>query len=110
MKLEVAQTSYLIGEIIMIPLSAFLSRLLSTRILFTLSAAGFTAMSLACAWRVPWAMVAYRALQGFMGGAMIPTVFATGFILFPPSKQAGVTVIIGLISTLAPTVGPVWGA
>ena len=41
---------------------------------------------------------------------MIPTVFATGFILFPPSKQAGVTVIIGLISTLAPTVGPVLGA
>ena len=104
------QASYLIGEIIMIPLSAFLSRLLSTRVLFTLSAAGFTVMSLACALASTMGeMVAYRALQGFMGGAMIPTVFATGFILFPPSKQAGVTVIIGLISTLAPTVGPVLG-
>ena len=43
------QTSYLIAEIVMIPLSGFLSRLLSTRVLFTVSAAGFTLFSLACA-------------------------------------------------------------
>src|SRR5688500_7018965 len=37
------QTSYLIAEVIMIPLSGFLARMMSTRLLFTLAAAGFTA-------------------------------------------------------------------
>ena len=39
------QTAYLIAEVIMIPLSGFLSRAFSTRILFAASAAGFTLMS-----------------------------------------------------------------
>src|SRR6202795_1421805 len=43
------QTSYLVAEIVMIPLSGWLSRLLSTRVLFTLSAAGFTLFSVLCA-------------------------------------------------------------
>src|ERR1700754_3687925 len=43
------QTSYLIAEVVMIPLSGFLSRALSTRWLFTISAAGFTLMSFMCA-------------------------------------------------------------
>ncbi len=42
------QTSYLIAEVIMIPLSGFLSRALSTRYLFVISAAGFTLMSILC--------------------------------------------------------------
>src|SRR6187455_2038674 len=43
------QTAYLIAEVIMIPLSGTLSRMMSTRILFTLSASGFTIASLLCA-------------------------------------------------------------
>src|SRR6476660_9330056 len=43
------QTSYLIAEVIAIPLSGFLARVLSTRILFTLAAAGFTLSSALCA-------------------------------------------------------------
>ena len=39
------QTAYLIAEVVMIPLSGFLSRMLSTRVLFTVAAAGFTAAS-----------------------------------------------------------------
>src|SRR5215212_6996496 len=71
------QTSYLIAEVIMIPLSGFLARLLSTRVLFVLSATGFTVMSAACAmaWSIG-SMIVFRCLQGFLGGAMIPTVFA----------------------------------
>jgi DHA2 family multidrug resistance protein len=104
------QTSYLIAEIVMIPLSGFLSRLLSTRVLFTLSAAGFTVFSLACAFATSLpAMIAARAMQGFLGGAMIPTVFATTYLLFPPARRAGATVLIGLTATLAPTIGPTLG-
>src|SRR5262249_15642141 len=42
------QTAYLIAEVVMIPLSGFLSRALGTRILFSISAAGFTVASLMC--------------------------------------------------------------
>src|SRR5436190_10127758 len=44
------QTSYLIAEIVVIPLSGWLSRVMSTRWLFCASAAGFTATSLLCGW------------------------------------------------------------
>src|SRR4051794_1194915 len=75
------QTSYLIAEIVMIPLSGYLSRALSTRWLFTGSAIAFTLSSVACgfAWNIE-SMIAFRAIQGFVGGAMVPTVFAAGFV------------------------------
>lgn len=104
------QTSYLIAEIVMIPLSGFLSRLLSTRVLFTISALGFTVFSLTCAFATSLeVMIFSRALQGFLGGAMIPTVFASSFLLFPGPARVRATVIIGLTATLAPTVGPTVG-
>jgi DHA2 family multidrug resistance protein len=104
------QTSYLIAEIVMIPLSGWLSRLLSTRVLFTISAIGFTLCSFACALSDNLStMVVFRALQGFIGGAMIPTVFATSFLLFPGSKRNSISVLIGLTATLAPTIGPTLG-
>jgi len=48
------QTAYLIAEIIMIPLSGWLTQVLSTRWLFTASAAGFTLSRLLCgfAWNI----------------------------------------------------------
>ncbi|NYZ12734.1 DHA2 family efflux MFS transporter permease subunit [Azospirillum sp. RWY-5-1] len=104
------QTSYLIAEVIMIPLSGFLSRLLSTRWLFSVSAAGFTLMSLMCATATNIEqMIVWRALQGFIGGGMIPSVFAAAFTIFPPSKRAFVSPMIGLVATLAPTIGPTVG-
>ncbi len=104
------QTSYLIAEVVMIPLSGILSRILSTRVLFTLSAAGFTLTSVACAFTNGIEeMMLWRALQGFIGGAMIPTVFAASFTLFPPQKRAAVSVVIGLVATMAPTLGPTLG-
>lgn len=104
------QTSYLVAEVIMIPLSGYLSRALSTRVLFSLSAGGFTLMSLLCANAGSIeTMIVWRALQGFIGGAMIPTVFATAFTAFPPEKRAIVSPVIGLVATLAPTIGPTVG-
>jgi len=104
------QTAYLIAEVIMIPLSGWLARLLSTRTLFLASCVTFTLMSAACAfaWDIN-SMILFRGLQGFLGGAMIPTVFATSFILFPKRMQAGVGVLMGLTATMAPTLGPTIG-
>lgn len=104
------QTSYLIAEVVMIPLSGYLSRAFSTRYIFTLSAAGFTISSVFCAlaWDIN-SMIIFRAIQGFLGGAMIPTVFATTFTVFPPQRRASLSVLTGLVATMAPTLGPTLG-
>jgi len=104
------QTAYLVAEVVAIPLSGFLSRALGTRMLFAVSSAGFTLASFMCGLTSSInEMIAWRAVQGFIGGGMIPTVFASAFTVFPPSRQSTVTPIIGLIATLAPTVGPTIG-
>jgi DHA2 family multidrug resistance protein len=104
------QTSYLVAEIVMIPLSGWLSRALSTRVLYTLSALGFTLFSALCASATSLGeMILWRALQGFIGGAMIPTVFATAFLMFPGRRRTQIQVLISLTATLAPTIGPTLG-
>ncbi|WP_322743254.1 DHA2 family efflux MFS transporter permease subunit [Marivivens aquimaris] len=104
------QTAYLVAEVVMIPLSGWLARVMSTRWLFAASSFGFTLMSLACgfAWDIN-SLIVFRALQGFLGGAMIPTVFAANFKLFPPERQMIGTVVIGLTATVAPSIGPTLG-
>src|ERR1700716_2514574 len=104
------QTAYLIAEVIAIPLSGFLSRALGTRLLFAISAAGFTVSSLLCGFATTIEeMILWRALQGFLGAGMIPTVFASAYTVFPRSKFHIVGPIIGLVATLAPTIGPTVG-
>lgn len=104
------QTAYLIAEVIMIPLSGFLARLLSTKKLFLICALGFTASSVACAfaWSLE-SMIFLRVLQGFIGGGMIPSVFASIYVIFPKERQAIANVTVGLIVTLAPAIGPTLG-
>lgn len=104
------QTAYLMAELIMIPLSGFLAQALSTRGLFALAAGLFTAASALCglAWNIE-SMVLFRALQGFVGGAMIPTAFATGFALFEGKDRAMIPAVLGIVSVLAPTLGPTVG-
>lgn len=104
------QTAYLIAEVIMIPLSGYLSRALGTRVLFAISAGGFTFASLMCGFSTTInEMIFWRVIQGFIGGGMIPTVFATAYIIFPKSRMGLVAPMIGLVATLAPTIGPTIG-
>ena len=104
------QTGYLMAELVMIPLSAFLAQALSSRWLFALSAALFTIWSAMCgiAWDID-SMVLFRVIQGFVGGAMVPTVFATGFVLFTGRQRAAIPAILGAVAVLAPTLGPTVG-
>jgi DHA2 family multidrug resistance protein len=104
------QTAYLIAEVIAIPLSGFLSRALGTRLLFAVSAGGFTFASLLCGFASSSEeMILWRAIQGFLGAGMIPTVFASAYTIFPRTKFHIVAPIIGLVATMAPTVGPTVG-
>ncbi len=104
------QTAYLMAELVMIPLSAYLARAMSTRWLFVLSAGMFTFSSLLCglAWNIE-SMIAFRALQGFTGGAMVPLIFAVGFTIFTGKHRAMIPAILGTVSVLAPTLGPTAG-
>lgn len=104
------QTGYLMAELVMIPFAAFLAQALSTRWLFVASAGLFTAASALCgaAWDID-SMILFRVIQGFVGGAMVPTVFATGFALFSGPQRAMIPAILGMVSVLAPTLGPTVG-
>src|SRR6266436_699435 len=104
------QTSYLMAEVVAIPLSGSLSRVLGTRIMFATAAAGFTVASLMCGLTSSIGeMIFWRAIQGFIGGGMVPTVFASAYVIFPRSKIPLVTPLMGLVATLAPTIGPTVG-
>jgi DHA2 family multidrug resistance protein len=104
------QTGYLMAELVMIPFSAFLAQALSTRWLFALSAGLFTVSSALCgaAWDIN-SMILFRVIQGFVGGAMVPTVFATGYALFTGKQRAMIPAILGSVAVLAPTLGPTVG-
>src|SRR6267142_1331561 len=104
------QTAYLIAEIVMIPLSGWLTRVFSTKWLFTASAAGFTLTSLLCglAWNIE-SMIVFRALQGLLGASMIHTVFTSSFHYFQGTRRVYLAAVIVTITAVAPTLGPVIG-
>ena len=104
------QTAYLIAEIIAIPLTARLTRLLSLRGLFVVAISGFTLASLGAALSPNFdLLLLFRVIQGFCGGAIIPAVFTAGFALFPPDRRVLPTTIAGIFAMVAPTLGPVVG-
>src|ERR1700741_3067576 len=80
-------TAYLIGEIIVIPMTDFLSKVFSLRRYLIASTALFLLLSVACAQAHSLAeMIALRGLQGFFGGVMIPLAFTIIISMLPPSK------------------------
>ncbi|XUY29750.1 DHA2 family efflux MFS transporter permease subunit [Agrobacterium sp. rho-8.1] len=104
------QTAYLIAEVVAIPLTGFLTRFLTMRWLFVISLSIFVVASVGCAISGSFEeLVAFRVVQGFFGGTLIPSVFSAVFILFPKQRQAIATTIAGVLAVLAPTVGPVVG-
>ena len=104
------QTSYLIADVIMVPLSGTLSRLLSTRVLFVTAALGFTGASALCATATSLGqMIVFRAMQGFSGGAMMPLVFPVIYTKFRMPQLATIMVLISLILNLSSTLGPTIG-
>ena len=104
------QTAYLIADVVMMPLSGMLSRLLSTRVLFVGATLCFTGASALCATATSLGqMIIYRALQGFSGGAITPTVFPVVYTKFQGAVLARIMVLISLILNLSSTLGPTIG-
>ncbi len=103
-------TSYLIGEIIVIPLTDFLSRVFSFRRYMLASATLFAIFSVACAFThdLP-SMIAMRGLQGFAGGVLIPMAFTLVLTKLPKPQQPVGLAIFALSVTFAPAIGPTIG-
>jgi DHA2 family multidrug resistance protein len=80
------------------------------RWLFVVAVSAFTLASIMCALSGSFStLIAFRIVQGFAGGTLIPAVFSAIFLLFPVRLQPLATMIAGALAVLAPTVGPVVG-
>ena len=103
-------TSYLVAEIVVIPLTGWLSRVFSIRLYLLVNAALFTFFSVCCAWA--WdlnSMIVFRALQGFTGGVLIPMAFTFLLTNLPPSKVPVGMAMFAITATFAPSIGPTIG-
>ena len=104
------QTAYLIADVVMVPLSGMMSRLLSTRVLFVIATLGFTGASGLCATATSLGqMILYRAMQGFCGGAITPSVFPVVYTRFRGPQLTSLMVMISVILNLSSTLGPTIG-
>jgi DHA2 family multidrug resistance protein len=103
-------TSYLIAEIVVIPLSGWLAQVFSIRIYLLTNAVLFLLLSVACAFAqdLPQ-MIALRAVQGFTGGVLIPMAFTLIITLLPKAKQPVGLALFALSATFAPAIGPTIG-
>jgi MFS transporter, DHA2 family, multidrug resistance protein len=103
-------TSYLIAEIVVIPLSGWLAQVFSVRIYLLTNAVLFLALSAACAFAqdLPQ-MIALRAVQGFTGGVLIPMAFMLIITLLPKTKQPIGLALFAISATFAPAIGPTIG-
>src|SRR3954470_10515479 len=104
------QTAYLIADVVMVPLCGMMSRLLSTRILFVVATLGFTGASVLCATATSLGqMILYRAMQGFCGGAITPTVWPVVYAKFRGPPLVTLMVIISMLFNISGTMGPTIG-
>ena len=104
------QTIYLLAEVVIMPLTAYLTKMWGTRSFYVIACVGFILTSVGTGLSSSVGMmIAFRALQGIFAGAMIPPIFATAMTVFPPDRRLTANVIVGLIVTLAPTIGPTLG-
>lgn len=103
-------TSYLIAEIVVIPLSGWLAQVFSIRVYLLTNAVLFLVFSAACALAqdLPQ-MIALRAVQGFTGGVLIPLAFTLIITLLPKTKQPIGQALFAISATFAPAIGPTIG-
>ena len=103
-------TAYLCAEIVVIPMTALLTRAFGLRNYMMGTTALFLLFSTLCgaAWNLE-SMIVFRMLQGFTGGALIPMAMTLVITRLPANKRAVGMAIFGLTATLAPAMGPTLG-
>ncbi len=103
-------TAYLVAEVVVIPLTGWLSQVFSVRWYLLVNSALFLLFSVCCAWA--WnlgSMIVFRAGQGFTGGVLIPMSFTIVLTSLPPAKQPIGMALFTITATFAPSIGPTIG-
>lgn len=103
-------TSFLVAEIVVIPLSAWLERLLGLRTLLLIAVTAFTGFSILCGVATDLTtMIVGRTGQGLMGGLLIPTAMTIVAKRLPPQQQPIGMALFGMTVILGPVLGPLLG-
>jgi DHA2 family multidrug resistance protein len=103
-------TGYIIANVVVMPLTAFLGRLFGQKRVYMLCLALFLIGSILCGTaRSLQALLVYRALQGLGAGALQPTEQAILRQTFPPKEQGMAMALFAMAVMLGPAVGPTLG-
>jgi DHA2 family multidrug resistance protein len=103
-------TSYAIANVIIIPMTSFLTSNLGRRNYYIGSIILFTVCSFMCGNATNiWELVSFRFLQGLGGGALLSVSAAVVYELFPKEKQATASALFGIGIFIGPTIGPTLG-
>ena len=103
-------TAYAIANVIVIPITSFLSGKLGRRNYYIGSVILFTVCSFLCGQATNiWKLVAFRFLQGMGGGALLSVSAAIVYELFPKNKQNVASALFGVGVFVGPTIGPTLG-
>jgi DHA2 family multidrug resistance protein len=103
-------TTYLVANAVVLPLSAWLSRVLGRKNYYVLCVTLFTITSLMCGLAPSLSiMLIARVLQGIGGGGLAPVEQAILVDTFPPHKRASAFALYTMAIVTAPAIGPVLG-
>src|SRR5215467_8658980 len=103
-------TSYLVANAVVLPLSAWLSRVFGRKNYYMACVALFTLSSLLCGLAPSLGLlIFFRVLQGIAGGGLAPVEQAILVDTFPASKRAAAFALYSMAIVTAPAVGPPLG-
>jgi DHA2 family multidrug resistance protein len=103
-------TSYLVANGIVLPISAWLGRLLGRRRYFLISIAAFTLFSFLCGIAQNLSeLIVFRLLQGFFGGGLQPNQQSIIMDTFPPARRGAALSVVAIAVVIAPVLGPTLG-
>src|ERR1700723_2857239 len=103
-------TSYLVSNAVVLPLSAWLSRVFGRKRYYMICVALFTVSSLLCGFAPSLgALIFFRVLQGIGGGGLAPVEQAILVDTFPAAKRAAAFALYSMAIVTAPAIGPPLG-
>jgi DHA2 family multidrug resistance protein len=103
-------TTYLVANAVILPMSAWLSRVFGRKRYYLGCVALFTLTSLFCGLAPTLGiMLSSRVLQGLAGGGLAPVSQAILVDTFPPAKRASAFALYTIVIVTAPAIGPVLG-
>jgi DHA2 family multidrug resistance protein len=103
-------TGYVIANVIIIPLTAWLGDYFGKKTYFIFSLVGFTIASVLCGFAVNLPMLAAaRILQGLCGGGLLAKAQAILFETFPPHQHGQAQAVFGMGIIIGPAIAPTLG-